>query len=118
MATVRVVQPSDYWSKVCAPKVRAVKRDLGRAVSNTAIAAAVEQRTGKNTSRQLVEAWFSGVREPYISQLIALCEYLELAPADVFLSKPTAQREPLFRAREGRQMNVIPSKIKRKRTIG
>jgi hypothetical protein len=76
-----------YWRDVGAPKVAARKASIGRRLSNTTIAAFVEFRSQKNTSRVLVESWFKGTREPYISQLVALCEILELDPASVFRSK-------------------------------
>lgn len=82
---------SNYWRDVGAPKVRERKAELGREVSNTTIAAAVEKSSGKNTSRQLVEEWFKGEREPYVSQLVALCEYLDLDPATVLVQEVKAR---------------------------
>lgn len=75
------MEPLDYWRKVCAPVIRDKKEKLGRSISNSTIAAAVEAKTGKGSSRQLVEAWFHGDREPYVGQFVALCEKLDLDPA-------------------------------------
>jgi hypothetical protein len=94
------VKPADYWREVGAPKVRARKEELGRALSNTMIAAAVEQSSGKSTSRQLVEEWFKGEREPYVSQLVALCAHLGLDVEGV-LSRDAKVRVPLRRIKEG-----------------
>ena len=103
LATVRVMKPADYWKEIGAPKLRARKAEIGRAMANREIAAAVEARSGKGTTRQLVEMFFRGDREPYISQLIALCQVLELDPATVMGMAPTSLRAPAFHSQEGRQ---------------
>lgn len=77
------MDPKDYWRNVCAPVVRSKKAEIGRKLTNTDIAAAVEHASGKDTSRQLVEHWFKGFREPYLSQFVALCERLEIEPVTV-----------------------------------
>lgn len=77
------MNPKDYWKQVCAPIVRGKKDKIGRSLTNTDIALAVERATGKDTSRQLVEHWFRGIREPYMSQFIALCARLEVDPLEV-----------------------------------
>lgn len=100
VCSVKKPSPEDYWRTVCAPKMRAAKEVVGRKLSNTAIAAAVEEASGKNTSRQLVEAWFEGSREPYISQFFALCQYLEVEPHEV-LAAERSERQPLRRISEG-----------------
>lgn len=82
-ATVSSMESKDYWRNVCAPVVRSKKKEIGRAVTNTDIAAAVERATGKDTSRQLVEHWFRGLREPYMSQFVALCDRLGIEPVAV-----------------------------------
>lgn len=99
-ATVSGMKPEDYWRLVGAPRVREQKAALGREVSNSSIAAAVEAATGKNTSRQLVEAWFAGEREPYISQLIALCSKLGLDFRTVLAPPSTRERRPAIRGSE------------------
>lgn len=94
IATVGGVKAADYWREVGAPKIRARKEALGRAVSNGSIAAAVEEASGKNTSRQLVEEWMKGYREPYVSQLAALCEVLDIGMEEV-LAKSVGRRQML-----------------------
>ncbi len=81
------MDPKDYWRLVCAPVVRGKKEKLkkqkiGGDFTNSDIAAAVERATGKDTSRQLVEHWLNGRREPYLSQFIALCAWLEVDPIE------------------------------------
>lgn len=95
LATVGGVKAADYWKSVGAPKIRARKEALGRSVSNTAIAAKVEEASGKSTSRQLVEEFMKGEREPYISQLVALCAFLELEIEEVLT--PAVERTPALR---------------------
>lgn len=73
----------DHWKNVCAPILMARKKELGRRVPEREIAAAVEAATGKQSERSLVGMWLQGRREPYVSQFIALCEKLELDPAEV-----------------------------------
>ncbi len=88
------MDPKDYWKQVCAPIVRGKKEKIGRSLTNSDIAAAVERATGKDTSRQLVEHWFRGIREPYMSQFIALCARLEVDPMEVL--KPAGARQVYF----------------------
>jgi len=101
-ATVGGMNPREYWLKIGAPKVRLRKSEMGRKVTNSAIAAAVESKSGKRTTRNLVEAWFKGFREPYISQLVALCSVMGLEVGDV-LRQSHSVSEPLFRSAEGRK---------------
>lgn len=92
----------------------AKKQAIGRSLSNTDIAAAVERATGKDTSRQLVEHWFRGIREPYMSQFIALCERLELDPKQV-ITASTAASKPVFRSDEARgRTGNLHKKIRRR----
>lgn len=86
------MDPKGYWKQVCAPVVRGKKAKFGRSLSNTAIAASIERATGKDTSRQLVEHWFRGIREPYMSQFIAMCDRLEIDPIEV-LKPASASRK-------------------------
>lgn len=92
------MNPKDYWAKVGAPKVRLRKLELGRKVTNTEIAAAVELKSGKRTTRNLVEAWFKGFREPYVSQLVALCSTMDIGVGEVLRAASTQASEPLFRS--------------------
>jgi hypothetical protein len=108
LATVCGMEWSGYWKEVAAPKARARKDRLGRAVSNTSIAAAVEASTGKRTSRQLVEAWFAGKREPYISQFFALCKYLELDPGEMLEVASTPQRHGMLRGALVHRFKIRP----------
>jgi hypothetical protein len=101
VATLGGMEPGDYWRKVCAPRIRERKAEIGRSPTNTEIGAYVERETGKRTSRQLVEAWFAGDREPYVSQLFALCKRLEMDPLSVLVAPQKAIREPLSRIRDG-----------------
>jgi hypothetical protein len=105
------VNAANYWRDVGAPKARARKAELGRSVSNSMIAAAVETASGKSTSRQLVEEWFKGEREPYVSQLVALCEHLGLELSGV-LNTSSAPRIPVRRVKEGaRVISVQRAKV-------
>lgn len=90
-----------YWREVCAPKMLARKKELGRAVSEREIAAAVETATGKPSERALVWMWLHGEREPFIGQFFALCEKMGLAPFEV-LEPPRGvrQRTPLRQINE------------------
>lgn len=111
-ATVGGMTPGDYWRLIGAPRARERKEELGRAVSNSSIAAAVEAATGKNTSRQLVEAWFTGEREPYVSQLIALGEKLGLDPI-ALLAPPTRARRPAIQGSDVKIHARKPDKLPR-----
>lgn len=101
LATVGGVKAADYWREIGAPKIRARKDALGRSVSNSSIAAAVEEASGKNTSRQLVEEWMKGEREPYVSQLAALCTVLDIGMEEI-LSASVGKR-PMLRVGTVRQ---------------
>ena len=101
LATVcSVSEWRDYWRNVCAPKLRARKRELGREVPEREIAAAVESASGKRSERGLVSLWLLGKREPYISQFFALCEKLELNHAEVLHHTAKPARIPLARVAE------------------
>lgn len=104
------MDPKDFWRNVCAPVVRSKKKEIGRDLSNTDIAAAVELASGKDTSRQLVEHWFRGIREPYMSQFVALCTRLEIEPVTVLtggnvknVSQKSAVSTLLYNSRNGHQ---------------
>jgi hypothetical protein len=90
MATLGGMDESwgDYWRKVCAPKLMAKKKELGRKVPEREIAAYVEANSGKPSERGLVSLWLLGLREPYISQFFALCKKLEMDPHEVLTSTP------------------------------
>ncbi len=90
------IKPEDYWRLVAAPKLKARKQEIGRSRTNTEIAAAVELASGKPTTRQALEHFINGVREPYISQLVAICRAMEIALEEV-MQPPTVQRPPLVR---------------------
>ena len=104
----------DYWRVVCAPKIRARRdgmKEAGDKTNNTEIAAAIEEASGKNTTRQLFEAWMkedeeSG-REPYISQFLAMCEKIGMVPEEV-LEPPPPRRDkvPLGRVNEAAVSNI------------
>jgi hypothetical protein len=83
----------DYWRRVCAPKLLAKKKELGRAVPEREIALYVERTTGKPSERSLVWMWLHGEREPFISQFFALCSKLEIDPIEV-LAPPMAKQPP------------------------
>lgn len=112
------MEPSDYWRKVCAPKVRARKEEIGRALTNTEIGAYVEAATGKPSGRALVESWFKGEREPFVSQLLALCERLELDPFTVLASPSTQKARTVVRVQEGKIGSGNIDSSVRKRTQG
>lgn len=80
------MQWGEYWAKVCAPKLKARKRELGRKVPERQIAAAVEAATGKPSGRVLVAMWLRGEREPFISQFFALCKEMDMDPIQVLSS--------------------------------
>lgn len=82
----------DYWRRVCAPKLKRRKEELGRGLPEHEIAAYVETKSGKRSERGLVSLWLLGRREPYISQFFALCEKLGLDPFDV-LSQERPSRQ-------------------------
>lgn len=109
-ATLSVMKSGDYWREVCAPKLRGRKREIGREMTNTEIAAAVEARSGKSTTRQLVEHFFNGRREPYISQFFALCEVMRVEPIGVLTRSSIstqalhARRQPAVRVQENVRM--------------
>jgi hypothetical protein len=90
VATVRrmpTTKASDYWREVCAPILKRRKDSLGRKVPERLIAAAVEEQSGKNTTRGALNLFLLGEREPYISQFIALCNKLGLTPLDVLAGR-------------------------------
>ena len=109
------MKASDYWREVGAPKLRARKAEIGRTVTNTQIAAAVEEKSGKATTRQLFEMFLRGTREPYISQLVAICDKMDLDLATV-IGAPTAIRQPAFRSQDGRENSAVSHRRRKTRT--
>jgi hypothetical protein len=85
-----------YWRDVVAPKLKARKAELGRAVSEQSIAYDVAQATGQDSSRSLLAMWLHGAREPTVSQFMALCERMGISGIDMLQSSITVrQRTPL-----------------------
>jgi hypothetical protein len=76
-----------YWAEVLAPTLREKKRELGRALPERTIAFDVAKATGQDSSRSLLAMWFRGEREPTVSQFMALCERIELDPAEVLFQQ-------------------------------
>lgn len=105
----------DYWRRVCAPKLKAKKDELGRSMPEREIAAYVESQTGKHSTRALVSLWLLGEREPYISQFFALCKKLDV-PANEVLGDgvSVSQRTPLRRISDAR---VARDKQRRKTSV-
>jgi hypothetical protein len=101
----------DYWRKVCAPKLKRRKGELGRGLPEHEIAAYVEAKTGKRSERGLVSLWLLGKREPYISQFFALCEKLEMDPFEI-LSQERPSRVGAITHRDV-AMSVKPYKLKK-----
>lgn len=106
------MNPSDYWRRVCAPEVRARKREIGRSMTNTEIAAEVEAKSGKATTRQLLEMFFRGEREPYISQLVALCGAMDMDMMKL-IGGSTAKWGHAIQVEEGRQSSAVSHKKRR-----
>lgn len=102
VATLRGVAWGDYWREVCAPRLLARKEELGRAMPEREIAAAVESATGKPSGRGLVWSWLHGEREPFVSQFFALCDKLGVEPLDVLRppDQPRQRRSVLGRVNE------------------
>ena len=103
------------WREVLAPRLKARKAELGRSVSETAIARDVETATGQDSSRSLVAMWFRGEREPTVTQFVALCMRLMLDPVEVLASRTYvgAPREPAHKPLErqfvkSRNLDDIP----------
>jgi hypothetical protein len=82
----------NYWARVCAPKLRARKKEMGRGVPEREIAAYVESATGKRSERALINLWFLGKREPYISQFLALCNKLQVDPLEILRELPVTRK--------------------------
>jgi hypothetical protein len=94
------VDPKDYWRLVCAPKLREQKeRRWGRELPAWEIADAVSKASGKPIDRGAVGHWLTGVREPYISQFIALCSKLEIDPMEVLQQRTYTKKEQLIHRR-------------------
>lgn len=81
-------------------------------MTNTEIAAEVEAKSGKATTRQLLEMFFRGEREPYISQLVALCSALDMDMMKL-IGGSTVLKAPAFRVQEGRQSSAVSHKKRR-----
>lgn len=75
------------WRDVLAPQLKARKNELGRKVPERQIAYEVAQATGQVSSRSLLSMWFSGEREPTVSQFVALCRRLMLDPVEILSSR-------------------------------
>lgn len=107
------MDPAEYWKTYGAPKVRARKAEIGRELTNEAIAEAIERLSGKRTTRKAFENFMNGIREPYVSQLMALCSIMELRAEEFFQAAAVVKREPLVHRREGRRtIKVSRQKIK------
>lgn len=78
------------WRDVLAPTLKKQKDALGRKVPERQIAYDVAQATGQDSSRSLLSMWFSGEREPTVSQFVALCRRLMLDPVEVLTQRPYA----------------------------
>lgn len=115
-ATVRSVDPKDYWRLVCAPKLREQKESRwGREMPAWDIADAVSKASGKPIDRAAVGHWLTGIREPYFSQFIALCTKLEIDPVEV-MTPATAQKRRSFRVSEGKATQELSDRKAKKRT--
>lgn len=92
---------SDYWREVGAPKLRellvAYKEQSRTKINNSEIASQVETRSGKKTGRVAFEHFVNGVREPYVSQLVAISEILHVDLSELLQKSPTPIRRPLLR---------------------
>ena len=108
------MNPSDYWRSVGAPKVRARKLEIGRGMTNESIAEQIEIRSGKRTTRKAFENFMNGIREPYVSQLVALCSILELDVREFFASSDVPKRQPLAHRNQSRK----PDRRQKVRTVG
>lgn len=75
------------WRNEIAPRLKAQKDALGRQVPERQIAYEVAQATGQDSSRSLVSMWFSGDREPTVSQFVALCRRLMLDPVEILAER-------------------------------
>lgn len=85
-----------YWSERCRT-VKWRREELKKKwPNNTELAREVERLSGKRTTRAVLEHFFNGRREPYVSQLAAICELLELS-IDEVLRPSTPKRQPLIR---------------------
>lgn len=95
------MEASDYWSKVGAPKLReliaAYKENSRTKISNSEIASQVEMKSGKKAGRAAFEHFVNGVREPYVSQLVAICEILQVDISQV-LQTVAPKRQPLLQS--------------------
>lgn len=91
--TVAPMGAREYWRAVCAPILKARKQILNHDLSDQDIASYVEAESGKSTSRVLVNLWFSGRREPYMSQFIALCSKLAVDPLGVLRGELLVKEE-------------------------
>jgi hypothetical protein len=114
IATFRYMDElGEYWKRICAPKLKARKEALGRAVPEREIAAYVESKSGKPTTRALISLFLLGKREPYISQFIALCQKLDMSPTDV-ISAPSNYRSVARRVNEraAPQRIVVRKRVK------
>jgi hypothetical protein len=118
VATVCCMQKTwgEYWKETCAPILRAKKDQLkgqGKIASDQALAAAVEDRSGKRSGRALVNHMLNGVREPYFSQFLALCDMLEVEPASVLAPAAGKHRTALQGNVRGVSSSRIPNQRKR-----
>lgn len=115
--------PKDYWAKVCVPKLRERKEQLGRNFTNDSISEEVERLSGKRTGRTLFQHFLRGRREPYLSQALAICKVMGIEPGEFFShaatqQAATARAVPVFQSQDGTQRNKKQYKKQRPRTAG
>lgn len=92
-ATVCSVESGDYWKRICAPFLKGKKDKIGRSLTQADMAEAIEKESGKDTARALVGHWLKGIREPYISQFVALCRQLGVEPEEAIKGDLESERE-------------------------
>ncbi len=110
------MEAKEYWAKVGAPILRAKKDEIGRSASNTDLAAQVEAACGKRTTRQLFEHFINGKREPYVSQLVAMCQVMGV-DLDSVISPPTVKRRALIQGALTHQVQAKPGQKREKRRL-
>lgn len=81
-ATFRSVKE---WTKWCA-RARQAKERAGK--SDADLSAAVTDIAGRKAGRAQVNHWFTGKREPTLSQFMALCEELGADPGAILFGVP------------------------------
>lgn len=119
-ATVGSVSPKDYWRLTCAPvlqRQRVALKAVGQWRSQADMAAEIQEVTGKASERALVGHWITGEREPYISQMIALCNIVRLDPVALVAGKLTIAKSDTGRTVINTQTS-IPSRLLSKTVQG